>query len=407
MKVVTLFIALCCAVVSAMAGNSINITFTHDGLQLHGRLEIPSSGNGPFPVIILAPGSGANDKDCTVAMIGANVSCLYPDLFGDTLRPYKALSQALSDSGYAVFTYDKVEYSYPNPGTITFHKLWMPVESAIAYLKTRTEVDAQQIILLGHSEGSGIIPYITQSHPEVKALISLAGPRTPFDSILAYQIKNIMATCNGDTNLGNTQAGQILQYYGAIRSGNWNGVTPPIFGVSAAVWSEYIKVFDSVSYRYNAVNKPTLFIGLGNDINVPVATELHRFKQENTTGADFYELLGLNHYLCTNNNPVTAREVPDTIVYWLRKQGIVTGLSAVQESGKGIQIKQEGSRIYVMSGKAAIKKIVVVDMNGRVVLEQNGNSVKEQIDISGRASGIYVLKVLAGKDSASFKVALH
>jgi hypothetical protein len=79
-----------------------------------------------------------------------------------TLRPYKQLSEALVDSGFAVLRYDKLEYTYTPAqlGTITFHKLWLPVESAINYVKTRTDVDTNCITLLGHSEGSLLIPIL-------------------------------------------------------------------------------------------------------------------------------------------------------------------------------------------------------------------------------------------------------
>jgi|GEM_PF-4650999 pimeloyl-ACP methyl ester carboxylesterase len=407
MKKWTLALLAWCMALPVMAGNTIAVTFTHDGLSLSGRLETPAQGNGPFPLIILAPGSGANDKNATLPMQGSNIVCLYPNLLGDTLHPYRDLSKALSDSGYAVFTYDKVEYTYPNPGVITFHKLWMPVESALTYLKTRSEVDVNQIILLGHSEGSGIIPYITQQHPEVKALISLAGPITPFDSLLAYQINYITQTCNGDTAMARVQGEQILQYYGNVRTGNFNGLTPPLFGVSAAVWSDYVKVFDSVAYRYNAVQKPTLFIGLEKDFNVPIATELTRFRQQITTGADFYELPGLNHYLCTNNDPAFSQMMSDTIIHWLRKSGIVTSVPVVAAASKGITLKQEGTLLKLVSERHDMQRLIVADMNGRVVLDRKANGREEQLRLSGQVAGMYVLKVLAGKDSATFRVMLQ
>ena len=166
-----------------IAKTSLNVTFTHDGLTVNARIQIPD-GSGPHPVIIIGPGSGANDKDGTIPMVGGNVACLYPGLLNNTLTPYKDLSEALSDSGYAVLTYDKIEFTHPTT-TISFYRIWMPIKSAIAYLKTRNDVDTNQIILIGHSESSGTIPYIARTEPGVKALISLAGPRRPIGSSVA------------------------------------------------------------------------------------------------------------------------------------------------------------------------------------------------------------------------------
>src|SRR5690606_14833231 len=138
--------------------------------------------------------------------------------------------------------------------------------------KTRNDVDTNQIILIGHSEGSGTIPYIARTEPSVKALISLAGPRRPIDTILPYQMAYIAQTCGGDVNLAIAQGEQIMQYCADVRNGNYTSSTPPMFGVSAAVWDDYFDVMDSVAINYNLAAKSTLFIGLEDDFNVPVAT---------------------------------------------------------------------------------------------------------------------------------------
>ncbi|MBL7836667.1 MAG: hypothetical protein JNM67_04060, partial [Bacteroidetes bacterium] len=270
---------------------SINLSFLHEGKQIYGTLQTPKD-TGRFTTIIICPGSGANDRNGTLPMYGANVQCLYPALEGDTLRPYKQLAQKLVDSGFAVFRYDKIEYTYPsNLGTVTFKKLWLPFESAIEFLKTRDEVDPTKFVLIGHSEGSSLIPYVALRHPEVKGLISLAGARTPFDSILAFQLRDFARRCNGDTLSANAQSSQILQYYDLVRSGQLTGNSPALFGVSPDVWKQYLDVIDSVSFHYNSCFQKKLFIGLSNDLNVPIA-ELYRFKNE-VIAADFWQLDGL------------------------------------------------------------------------------------------------------------------
>jgi dienelactone hydrolase len=311
----------------ALAGaqQAYDVTWLHAGKTVHGTFRTPG-GPGPFATIILNPGSGANDRHGTIAMIGPTVACLYPDLLGDTLRPYRQLAEALVDSGFAVLRYDKLEYTYTSPGAlgaISFAKLWLPVASAINYVKTRPDVDTSRIVLLGHSEGSSIIPFIAQSRDDVSALISLAGPRTPFDSLYAYQIVHFTQLCGGNLAAAQAEAAATLAYFNVIRTNTWNAATPPRFGVPASAWYDYVRATDSVAIRYNAVDLPTLFIGLGNDLNVP-PSELVRFQDEITIGADFYSLPGLNHYLTPNDNPNVSQVLTDTIVYWLRQQGFYT-----------------------------------------------------------------------------------
>ncbi len=309
---------------------SFEITFNHDGKNVLGTFTKPN-GTGRFPTIIINSGSGANDRNGTFAMEGGNAACLYPQLLGDTLRPYKDLSDALVDSGYAVLRFDKLEYSYPTSlGAITFHKLWLPVESAINYIKTRTDVDTSNIILIGHSEGSSLIPYIAKGRNDVKALISIAGPRTPLDSILSYQLNSIAQLCGGDTAQTQAQSNQILNYFTIIRNGTWNATTPALFGIPASAWEEYVHVVDSVSFHYNSDNLPTLFLGMGLDFNVP-PSELIRFENEITCTNDFWSIPDLIHYMTPINNAQFSETVSDTIVYWLRQQEIYSGITTYKK----------------------------------------------------------------------------
>lgn len=302
------------------------ITFTHAGKTVYGTFSKPSA-SGVFPTIIINSGSGANDRNGTLAMEGANAACLYPALLNDTLRPYKGLSDALVDSGFAVLRFDKIEYTYPTTlGTITFDKLWMPVYSAIDYVKTRSDVDTSNIVLIGHSEGSSLIPYISRQRNDVKALISLAGTRTPLDSVLAYQLMTIATQCGGNVPQTQAQVDQILAYFTAIRNDAWNASTPAVFGIPASAWNDYIDVVDSVSINYNLANLPTLFLGLGLDFNVP-PSELIRFENEVTCTDDFWSIPGLIHYMTPNNAPVFSEAVSDTIVYWLRQPGVLAGIN--------------------------------------------------------------------------------
>lgn len=318
------------------AEQSYNITFVHDSKTVYGTFTTPN-GAGPFPTIIINAGSGANDRDGTVAIVGGNAACLYPALLNDTLRPYKELSDALVDSGYAVLRYDKLEYTYPSTlGTITFHKLWLPVESAIGYVKTRSDVDTNSIIVIGHSEGSSLIPFIAKGRSDIKALISIAGARTPFDSLLAYQLVSIAQTCGGNVSQAQSQANQILSYFNIIRTNTWNGSTPALFGAPASAWYDYVRATDSVATNYNIVNLPTLFTGMELDINVP-PVELTRFQNEVTITNDFWSISDVIHYMTPENDPHVSETLTDTIIYWLKHRVFTTGIDDNYFNGNQIQ----------------------------------------------------------------------
>jgi dienelactone hydrolase len=393
---------------AASARTDIPVTFSHDGLSVDARLTLPA-GPPPYRVIVIAPGTGANDKDGTLPMYGANVSCLYPALLGDTLRPYRGLADALADSGFAVLTYDKLEYSYPTGlGAITFHKLWLPVESGLNYLKTRTDIDTSHMVLLGHSEGSTLIPYIARSQPGVNALISLAGPRrSPYDTLLAYQLYTIAKTCGGDTAAAKLQGSQLITYFNFIRSGSWNASTPDFAGVSAAVWADYLKVSDSVAINYDLAMRPMLFIGLGDDMNVPISTELSGFRRDITGPADFFEVGGLNHYLSTATDPSVSEALTDTIVYWLRRHNTALAVPAVQPAGgRPFEVAYGGGQWRITSGTETIREVAVYDMSGRCIYKALPAGKEHTILMEAPASGLYVIAVSGSGGRRFFKVVM-
>jgi pimeloyl-ACP methyl ester carboxylesterase len=326
-KLLTFGLALWLSLQS-QAQTNIPAQFLHVDRNVRGVLTLPNHLPGPYATVVLVPGSGANDRDGTLLLAGGYAPCLYPQLVGQTLKPYKALADALVAAGYAVFRYDKLEYTYPtNLGSISFNKLWLPALSAIPWLKARPEIDTTQLILLGHSEGSSLIPLIAQQHPEVQALISLAGAMTPFDSVLAGQLVSFAQLCNGNVPQAQNEANQILTYFDVVRSGPPPLNTPPLFGVPAGVWRDYVLATDTVAGHYNARAKPTLFVGLGADVNVP-PSELARFQGAVNVTNDFWLLPGINHFLTTNSQPTLAAPVADTLVHWLGQQGLFTALPA-------------------------------------------------------------------------------
>lgn len=379
----------------AFARRDEAVTFTHEGLRVSARISFPD-GPGPFRAIVVVPGSGANDKDGTLPMSGGNANCLYPGLVGQTLRPYRGLSNALADSGYAVLTYDKVEYSNPSGvGAITLRKLWFPAQSGIEYLRTRSDIRGNDLILLGHSEGSTLIPRMALGDAGIKAMISLAGPRrSVYDTILAYQLVEIARKCGGDISAAQAQGEQLIEYFTLIRSGNWNNGTPPFAGVSAAVWSDYIKMADSVVLNYNAFPRPKLFIGLGDDLNVPVGSELAAFRREVTGNTDFYEIAGLNHYLSTATDPAVSKPLTDTILAWLRKEVPAVGVNAVKQNTEStFRVVREGPGIRLISSGESLQQVTIRDSNGRRVYQSKLSGTTARVQPGHLTSGIYSVEV--------------
>jgi len=143
-----------------------------DGIKLAGTLTLPK-GEGPFPVVLLIAGSGPQDRDESLA----------------NHRPFLLIADALTRKRIAVLRYDKrgVGQSTGNPDTATTLDLAADSRAALAFLKSRKEIDGSRIGLIGHSEGAIIAPYLAGHSKEVKWLVLLAAPATTGEQTLLNQ----------------------------------------------------------------------------------------------------------------------------------------------------------------------------------------------------------------------------
>ena len=71
-----------------------------DGIKTNARLNLPSIGDGPFPAVLLVPGSGPVDMNETVGYVridNETGSIIYPPG-----RPFFDIAEYLSERGFAV-----------------------------------------------------------------------------------------------------------------------------------------------------------------------------------------------------------------------------------------------------------------------------------------------------------------
>ena len=141
-------------------------------VSLAGTLTLPKK-EGNFPVVILISGSGPQNRD--------------EELLGH--KPFLVISDYLTKNGIAVLRYDDrgVAKSTGNFKAATSADFATDVESAIAYLKTRKEINKNKIGLVGHSEGGLIAPMVASKSKDVAFIVLLAGPGIQGNKILLLQ----------------------------------------------------------------------------------------------------------------------------------------------------------------------------------------------------------------------------
>ena len=131
------------------------------GITLAGTLTMPQA-KGQFPVALLISGMGPNDRDYTTC--------------GHKL--YLVLADYLTRHGIAVLRVDKRGIGASTgvyDTTATSKDYAGDMQAGIDYLKTRTDIDHNQIGLIGHSEGGMIAAMVGAQSPDVAFVVSMAG----------------------------------------------------------------------------------------------------------------------------------------------------------------------------------------------------------------------------------------
>ena len=329
---------------------SEDITFENKkvGINLAGTLTLPNK-EGVFPVVILISGSGPQNRD--------------EELLGH--KPFLVLSDFLTKNGIAVLRYDDrgIAMSKGDFKTATSADFATDVESAIAYLKTRKEINKNKIGLIGHSEGGLIAPMVASKSKEVAFIILLAGTGIQGDSLLLLQ-KKLIEEASG-INKEDIQKGQssnrkvfdivnkstsleqlnsdLTIYFKQILKDNPNTQKPAEMSDDdfvklqvkqiASPWMQYFIKYNPAA-ALEKVKCPVLAINGEKDLQVPPKENLEAIKKALTKGGNkrvaTKELPNLNHLFqeCNTGSPDEYATIEQTfspialteILKWLQTQ---------------------------------------------------------------------------------------
>jgi hypothetical protein len=159
------------------------------GHVLAGTLTLPNGASAANKVaaVVTMTGSGPQDRDETL-----------PTPPG--YRPFRQFADSLGRRGIAVLRMDDrgTGASTGDHRTATSADFAEDVRAGLAYLRTRPEIDASRLALLGHSEGGLIGPIVAVKEPQLRAMALLAAPSWGGRKILEFQLNNMT---RGDTSL--------------------------------------------------------------------------------------------------------------------------------------------------------------------------------------------------------------
>lgn len=153
---------------------------TPAGHTLAGTLTLPKGASRAKPVgaIVTITGSGPQDRDENLGLPG--------------FQPFRQLADSLARRDIAVLRMDD-RGTGASGGVFkgsTSADFAEDIRAGLEYLRTRAEIRADRLGVVGHSEGAVIAPMVAEKEPTLRAIVLLAGVAQPARSALQFQIKN-------------------------------------------------------------------------------------------------------------------------------------------------------------------------------------------------------------------------
>jgi len=303
-----------------------------DQVVLTGTLTLPAR-EGRFPAVVLITGSGPQNRD--------------EEVFGH--KPFLVLADYLTRNGIAVLRFDDrgVAQSTGNFKQATTLDFAKDAEAAVRFLKSRKEIDAAQIGLVGHSEGGIIAPIVAASQQDIAFLVLLAGTGIPGGELLLKQQKLIGQSLGiSETELAQARTINAGAYELVARNGdparleeelkayfreqlpNFPASQKPagmddaqlvarLAGQLANPWMSFFISYNPYTIL-SRVKCPVLALNGEKDLQVPAAENLAAIKEGLKKGGNpnvtAIALPGLNHLFqeCKTGSPGEYTEIEQT-----------------------------------------------------------------------------------------------
>lgn len=272
-------------------------------VRLAGTLTTPR-GPGPFTAVVLISGSGAQDRDETIA----------------GHKPFWVLADYLSRRGVAVLRLDDrgVGGSSRGRSDPTSEDFAGDVLAAVDFLRARPGIDLARVGLIGHSEGGLIAPLVAVRSKHVAFQVLLAGSGVTGESIL-YEQMAVNARASGATD-AQMRAARDLQerLYTVIKTepdaARMRARIREINGEASAQalttpWFRFFLTYDPAA-TLRQVTIPTLVLNGERDVQIVAAQNLPAIeaalRAAGNTQFTVRSFPGLNHLFQTSQTGLPA-----------------------------------------------------------------------------------------------------
>jgi len=211
----------------------VAVRFDGPAGHIAGTLFLPD-GAKPHPAVVLVSGSGPTGRDANL------------------LRAREFLRL-----GYAVLTWDKrgigeTDGSYMNAGYDDFAA---DAASALAFLRSRPEIDASRVGMTGHSEGGWVAPLaaVRAATPPAWLVITSGGPIPPDEQEAWRAYTQARAAGASETEARAAEAFMRRKWQYAFTGSDWEGYLADALRARSAAWGEIVDpvfVPDSLAWAF-------------------------------------------------------------------------------------------------------------------------------------------------------------
>lgn len=296
-----------------------DVTFENKdgGFSLAGTLTLPQ-GKGPFPAAILITGSGPQDRD--------------ESIMGH--KPFAVLADHLTRNGVAVLRYDDRGFGKSGGKFLpaTTKDFASDAWAAFEYLRSRPEIAAARIGLIGHSEGGLVAPMVASEKPGVAFVVLLAGPGVTGEQVMLAQGPAVMRAMGAPPAAVEANSAMQQKIFAALRedpepltaSKKLSEILPPGPQSDAQIrqltgpWMQFFRTYDPVP-ALRKVKCPVLVMNGELDLQVLPDQNLPPIEAALKAGgnADFRieRLKGLNHLFQTARTgaPAEYAQIEETM----------------------------------------------------------------------------------------------
>lgn len=256
--------------------------------QLQGTLSLPK-GKGPFPALVLVHGSGAHDRDETVAGV----------------KPFRDIAFGLASNGIAVLRYEKRNYKHAKEMIGQLSTMTVKEEviddalEAVKILKKQSQINPDKIFVLGHSLGGYVIPRIANSDPSLAGIISMAGSTRPMEEMCVEQLKYLESL----KIVTQQHVDKAIEDEKLIKDPAFYSSNKTVLGAPASYWKD-LQGYDPPALAAG-LKLPIFIIQGESDYQVTMKGDYSRWKTAlgNHPNVSFKSYPGLGHLFTNAGNP--------------------------------------------------------------------------------------------------------